>query len=115
MAEEVEITESRLVMEYDNEDYGELRKVLDLAYNQAAVGKGKERHARGRKFEDQPINVIPGLLDDKWAFSARFQAVKKIQEVSGLPKDMALREILGAIVYLAGAYIQIDNAVREKS
>ena len=42
--------------------YDLLRAALEGAYRQAADGKGKDRHARGRPFTEQPIITIPELL-----------------------------------------------------
>ena len=84
--------------------YSSLRRVLDAAYDQAATGKGAERHANSLSFEDQPMQTISGLLGDNHGLL--FQAVKKIQESTRLPHYRRReRELLGAINYIAGAII----------
>jgi hypothetical protein len=84
--------------------YSSLRRVLDAAYDQAATGKGAERHANSLSFEDQPMQTISGLLGDNHGLL--FQAVKKIQESTRLPHyTRRERELLGAINYIAGAII----------
>lgn len=84
--------------------YSSLRRVLDAAYDQAATGKGAERHANARSFESQPMQSISDLLGDNHGLL--FQAVKKIQESTRLPHyRLRERELLGAINYIAGAII----------
>lgn len=70
-------------------NYTSLRSVLDEAYAQAATGKGKERHAGGQPFEDQPMQVISDMLGSNDGMA--YQAIKKIRE--GLS---TLRYVLGA-------------------
>lgn len=89
--------------------YGQLEAILNEALEQAAAGKGKERHANERSFEDQPMQLISHLLNDHHGLA--FQAIKKIQEALRLPEDRAERELLGAINYIAGMIIfQRENA-----
>lgn len=84
--------------------YASLRRVLDLAFAQAAEGKGKERHAsEGTTFEAQPM-VTEGLEVGSNHFAIG-QARKKLRESTRLEKDATLREILGAINYAVGAYL----------
>lgn len=88
--------------------YSSLRRVLDAAYDQAATGKGAERHANARSFESQPMQSISDLLGDNHGLL--FQAVKKIQESTRLPHYRRReRELLGAINYIAGAIIFDTN------
>ena len=79
-----------------------LRDVLDAAYHQAAHGKGQERHGGGLPFTEQPIF---SLIRDHGVGFATGQAAKKLAESHRLPPDAARRELLGAIVYAAAAYI----------
>ena len=90
----------------DELDYISLQDVLQRAYNQAAKGKGKERHAQSLPFDKQPIQQISNLLGSD--VGLRYQAIKKIQESSRLPHDMGVNELLGAIVYLAGTVIHME-------
>ncbi len=87
--------------------YAPLRKVLNLALDQAENGKGKERHAKaGEPFYRQKICEITrrtGL-----AFPVG-QAIKKAEEIFALPTDAGMREILGAINYLAAAHIVMEE------
>ena len=79
-------------------NYTSLRAVLDEAYAQAATGKGKERHAGGQPFEDQPMQVISDMLGSNDGMA--YQAIKKIREGLAMPDpDRTVRELLGAIVY----------------
>jgi hypothetical protein len=105
--------------------YRALRLVLDMAFEQAAFGKGKERHAAGGlAFEDQPILQISRMVGYGFASG---QAMKKLQEAATIlqPKastlqpeastlqygvhDRAQREILGAIVYAAAAWLWVEE------
>jgi hypothetical protein len=87
--------------------YAELRRVLDLAVAQAAEGKGKERHVLG----DEPFELQPIVRIGKRQGSNHFalgQAQKKAEECLRLPPDRQRAEILGAINYLAAAYLLVS-------
>ena len=87
-----------------DEDYRSLAGVLVEAYHQAQSGKGKERHANGLAFENQPMQTISGMLDSDKGMA--YQACKKIVEATNMQSLPAFeREILGAINYLAGMII----------
>ena len=89
-----------------------LVKVFEAALEQAAGGKGKERHANGQPFDRQPI------CEGGRHFgigAPLFQAWKKTAEVMRLVEmdngaERALREIYGAMNYLAAAAIVLDGA-----
>jgi hypothetical protein len=89
------------------EGYDCLRDVLIRAYDQAAKGKGDERHAQGSAFEDQPMQKTIDLYGVGFALG---QSAKKAQESMRLPKDRAIIELLGGIVYLAGAIINMEKS-----
>ncbi|WP_445362063.1 hypothetical protein ACJJIQ_00085 (plasmid) [Microbulbifer sp. ANSA003] len=92
------------VYKLDDPNYQRLADVLERAHNQASKGKGEERHANGERFEDQPMQIISGLLDTDGGMA--FQAIKKIQEARRLPtRERRVRELLGAINYVAGMII----------
>ena len=40
------------------DNYDILRSILNEAYDQAATGKGRERHANGKPWDEQPIAEI---------------------------------------------------------
>ena len=92
--------------------YFELALVLAQAFEQAADGKGKERHAlEGERFEDQPIVQVA-----EWLGSTDFpigQAVKKALEAGRLSPGAAQSEILGSMNYLAAAFIVIGRGKTE--
>jgi len=91
-----------------NNDYDRLDAVLKRAYDQAAIGKGAERHAQGKPFHEQPMQVISDLIDSPNGM--RYQAIKKIQESARLPtSERQVHELLGAINYLAGLVIYIER------
>lgn len=75
-----------------------LRKVLDMAYDQAINGKGKERHGNGKPFEEQPWRDICSLTSEDFMLG---QAMKKLNESRRLPHEAAVKEQLGAIVFTA--------------
>lgn len=86
--------------------YESLALVLQRAFIQAAHGKGKERHAVDLPFDQQPMQQLCGLYGVGFALG---QAGKKAQESQRLPHDAAVRELLGAINYLAGAVIAMER------
>jgi hypothetical protein len=88
--------------------YEKLRAVLDRAIEQAAKGKGHERHAvEGQPFEEQPI-VGLGRWMNHTGFNVG-QACKKALESTRLEPAAAVRELLGAINYLAGAVVLLED------
>jgi len=86
-----------------NLNYNYLASILIMAYDQASIGKGKERHAKeDERFEDQKICEITRRVGLGYPLG---QAIKKVEESLNLPKDRALAELLGAINYIAAAYL----------
>lgn len=84
--------------------YEQLAAVLRQAFDQAARGKGSDRHAGGQPFHLQPMQSISQLLDTDGGMA--FQAIKKIHEARGLPtRERRVAELLGAINYIAGMVI----------
>lgn len=92
----------------DAPGYEHLAAVLKDAYAQAAFGKGKERHANDLPFDHQPMQAISRLLGNPTGMT--YQVCKKVVEAMNM-KDRAARrrELLGAIVYLAGVIVYEDN------
>lgn len=98
------------------EGYETLWNVLLDAFEQASKGKGKERHAKSRPFDQQPIITIgretgPG--------GTVFQVKKKSGEALGMITrgqfDAAERELLGAINYAAATILLVrELAAAEK-
>lgn len=87
--------------------YASLANVLQMAYNQAAVGKGVERHAVvGEPFHEQVMQIGAAKFG---VGSLIFQAFKKSEESQRLEHGRAVNELLGAIVYLAGAVIALEK------
>jgi hypothetical protein len=90
--------------------YEKLRNVLERAYDQAAVTKGAERHANDRPFHEQPMQTI---ADRRGIGFILGQVDKKTEEAQGMidrgENDKAVHELLGAIVYLAGAIIFLEK------
>lgn len=92
--------------------YASLSAVLNRALEQAADGKGKDRHAtvRGvsRTFDEQPIMSIGRMAGPGYTIG---QAMKKAHEAMELPPDRAVTELLGAVVYLAAAVMLTEEGV----
>lgn len=100
--------------------YHSLFFTLQEALDRAAKGKGGERHADGKAWEDQPIREITRRLTHHPAGSMLFQAVKKIYETDGYfakdgvsidPLRRAKAEILDVIVYSAAAVQLLDELI----
>jgi hypothetical protein len=106
--EKVPYHKSRFEVVEEDSSYSSLKRVLDMAYDQASSGKGKERHANNDTFESQPICQIPryqGSID-----FVTGQAIKKCLEVTKLPTvDAKVRELLGAINYIAAGIIVLQE------
>ena len=91
--------------------YASLYSVLSDALHQAAAGKGKERHANGQPFDQQPI------CQGGRRFGAGcliYQAWKKAHETPVLMTmdngtERAIRELLGVINYAAAAIIVLQE------
>lgn len=87
--------------------YETLSAVLIRAYEQAACGKGRDRHASVLPFHEQPMQRIEALVGGGFCAG---QAIKKIQESGRMDRDAAVRELLGAINYIAGNIIALERA-----
>lgn len=87
------------------DDYGTLKETFQAAILQASEGKGKERHADDQPFDEQPIMWI-----EKYFKSYQLgQAVKKMHESQRMTPDAAIRELYGAMVYIAAHCISRGN------
>lgn len=99
-----------------NDNYTTLRAILDAAFNHAAVGKGKERHARNLPFDKQPMLETTRLVGPGFPLG---QAIKKAGEAAGMIErgelDAAEAECLGAINYLAGCVAWMRERAKETS
>ena len=90
--------------------YERLESVLEAAHKQASEGKGKERHANDLPFDKQPMQVIAASHGVGFITG---QAAKKLEEAVGMldrgERDAAIKELLGAVVYAAGAVIYVED------
>jgi hypothetical protein len=95
---------------HDPSDYASLSAVLQLAYEHASAGKGRERHANDLSFDQQPMMQIARAVGVGFPLG---QAMKKIQESAGMIErgqdEAAIAELLGAINYCAGAIVHIKS------
>lgn len=99
----------RAIHAKDVPGYESLREVLAAAYDQAARGKGKERHANDLPFHKQRMQSISHLLRSDAGMA--YQVCKKVTEGLDLPTPEARRrELLGAINYIAGILIFWDES-----
>jgi hypothetical protein len=94
-----------------DDGYDSLRAIYAMALEQAQGGKGKERHANGQPFDQQPI------CQGGRRFGAGcliYQAWKKAHETPVLMTmdngtERAIRELLGVINYAAAAIIVLQE------
>lgn len=94
------------VHNFDIAGYEKLRDVLYRAYEQSAIGKGAERHANNKPFHEQPIAIG---IQHFGVGGALFQAFKKMEEAQRLPTEAAVKELLGAIVYISAAVNELER------
>lgn len=88
--------------------YEQLVQVLRDAHDQAAYGKGKERHANNLPFHKQRMQQISEMLNSPDGMT--YQVMKKVTEGLAMPElDRKVTELLGAINYLAGIVIFLRN------
>jgi hypothetical protein len=85
--------------------YYSLETALLDAFRQASKGKGKERHANDKPFEDQPIFWI----DEHFKSFQLGQAVKKMHESQGMEPAQAIHELRGSIVYISARIITLQK------
>jgi hypothetical protein len=89
--------------------YERLARVLQEAHDHAAKTKGKERHANGKSFDQQPIMVIP--RSQGTPAGQIYQIQKKAGEALGMfsraKDEAAIAELLGVINYAAAAILHI--------
>lgn len=88
--------------------YERLHDVYRDAHDHAAYDKGKERHANDLPFHEQRMQTISQGLNSPVGMA--YQVIKKLQE--GLQMEDAgarRRELLGALNYLAGIVIFLDD------
>lgn len=93
-----------------------LANVLQRAYDQAAMGKGVERHGQGQPFTQQPMQQHIALHGLGFATGQASKKAGEAQRMLTRSGDVApaVRELLGAIVYLAGAVVALElDAARE--
>lgn len=94
--------------------YERQHDVFRDAHDQAAYGKGNERHANELPFHEQRMQTISQGLNSPAGMA--YQVVKKIQEGLDMPDAGARRrELLGALNYLAGIVIFLDDRLGESS
>lgn len=91
--------------------YLPLLLVLMEAFDQACMGKGKERHVfNDAAFRDQQIFEIAEKVGIGFCTG---QAVKKLYEQHASLRD-DVRDLLGAIVYTAAAVIILHEQIEQQ-
>jgi len=97
-------------MNFDLPGYERLADILKRAYEQAAEGKGAQRHANDLAFDKQPMQTVAAHHGIGFLFG---QAEKKAIEAHSMidrgEHNRAVHELLGAINYLAGAIIYAED------
>ena len=84
----------------DRDDYLPLLRTFLGALEQAAYGKGRERHANDLPFVEQPILTMAHMLDSDAGLAQ--QVIKKTVEARSLPtKQARINELRGTLVYAA--------------
>lgn len=84
----------------DRDDYLPLLRTFLGALEQAAYGKGRERHANDLPFTEQPILTMARMLDSDAGLAQ--QVIKKTIEARTLPtKQARINELRGTLVYAA--------------
>lgn len=84
----------------DRDDYLPLLHTFLGALEQAAYGKGRERHANDLPFVEQPILTMARMLDSDAGLAQ--QVIKKTIEARSLPSKTArINELRGTLVYAA--------------
>jgi len=95
------------------ENYKELKKVLELAYERCSSGKGEERHGDPKPFEQQDMITEQKIFGIGPVLA---QIRKKAKEAYRLPDEEASLELLDIIVYAAGGYIYLERKrIEERS
>lgn len=84
----------------DRDDYLPLLRTFLGALEQAAYGKGRERHANDLPFTEQPILTMARMLDSDAGLAQ--QVIKKTIEARSLASKKArINELRGTLVYAA--------------
>lgn len=94
--------------------YESLAREMKSAIDQAATGKGKERHATDEPFENQKICQITRWISGSPVAGVIFQAIKKTIESSRLDADAAIRELDGAKNYLCAATLLLRERIEDE-
>lgn len=104
-----ESVEASLVnaLTFPGHPYHHLAVVLAGAYAQAALGKGKDRHANDLPFHRQRMQTIAQGQGSSQGLT--YQVCKKAQESERMAPDARIRELQGVIVYAAGAIVFEEN------
>ncbi len=89
-----------------------LKEIFEDAINQAANGKGMERHGTSEDFEKQPlydIAKITGLRGPMYQVFKKTHEAIHCLEKGTFTKDEAYTELLGALVYLGAMTHMVKN------
>lgn len=89
--------------------YARLRNTLLRAYLQVAEGKGAVRHGSDKPWVEQPMFKIAEVVGTGFHLG---QALKKIEESTRLDDEAAVKELLGAITYIAAGIEAIEAGHR---
>lgn len=97
-----------------DDGYDILRDVYAAAVEQAAGGKGRERHANGEPFNEQTILQTiraHGIGFGTGQAEKKARESHKLLELSG--PERAQHELLGAMNYLGATYIRLGEMAKD--
>lgn len=98
-----------------NSDYASLAGVLNDAFEQSSIGKGRVRHSNNKPFLEQPIMEIARMIGDTGGHA--YQIMKKAQEANRMVRrnqyNAAVDELYGVIIYAAAAVILVREIETE--
>lgn len=108
-----ELLAERLGVQHGDPDSMPLVDAAIECLRQVTVGKGRERHQRGRPFIEQPILVIPRLLGGDAGLGALlYQVMKKAEEAVALPEERQIAELRGVVIYALAAVMYATERSR---
>ena len=102
------INNYKMKSEYDR--YRELDRILGIAWTQAAIGKGVQRHGSKKPFQEQIICEITRRLGLGFPLGQVWKKThESLHHIKMGKRDAAIAELLGAINYIAAAILVIEE------
>jgi|GEM_PF-3298609 len=98
----------------ESDPYAKLVETLNGAFEQAATGKGRERHADAEPWEKQVTAEIARRLKGSPVAGPLQQVIKKTYESIRLERQAAIAELYGSIIYSATAVMLLSEMSDEE-